>query len=395
MIVTGSRAVDLPPPISVSRNVIVASPNADLRERLVELMRASGWVVEEASRGTEVIEKLSAGEYSLLLLDAWFHDLDAEEIAETARHRYPGTAVHMLRDSAEAPDQSAESLVSNLLGDLESGLPPQHADVSPSQIPNETPAHEEPLPGMIGSSQEMQHVYRMVRMVAPRLTTVIILGGTGTGKELVARAVHLLGPRSRQPFVTVNCAAIPEALIEAELFGYTRGAFTGAIQTRIGRLQAAHGGTLFLDEIGDLPMGMQAKLLRFLQEGEVQRLGSTDVIRVSVRVIAATNVDLAEHVRQKTFREDLYYRLSVFPIYIEPLQRRAEDILPLTSHFLTGLCREIGAPPKKLSPEGRAILVKHAWPGNVRELQHVIERAFILAGDSPEIRREHILLHTV
>jgi transcriptional regulator with GAF, ATPase, and Fis domain len=252
----------------------------------------------------------------------------------------------------------------------------------------------EPLPGMMGESKAMQAVYRLSRLVSPRSTTVLVTGETGTGKELVARAIHLLSPRQGQPFVTVNCAAIPEALLESELFGYARGAFTGAFQSRMGRIQSAHGGTLFLDEVGELPLSMQAKLLRFLQEGEVQRLGGPDVVRVDVRVIAATNAELSKRVAEKAFREDLYYRLSVFPIDLVPLRERPEDILPLGRHFLEAFCAESGLPAKTISSSAGSLLVRHTWPGNVRELRHVMERAFILSENSTEILTEHIRLQT-
>src|SRR4029077_13705173 len=187
-----------------------------------------------------------------------------------------------------------------------------------------------------------QEVYRLTRMVAKRDTTVLITGETGTGKELVAEAVHKLSPRAKQPFVVVNCAAIPEALLEAELFGHARGAFTGAVQSRLGKIHAAQGGSLFLDEIGELPLGLQAKLLRFLQSGEVQRLGSADLHRVDVRVICATNVNLGERVEAKQFRMDLFYRLEVFPIALPSLQAREGDIEKLAEHFLGMLGEESG-----------------------------------------------------
>jgi len=246
------------------------------------------------------------------------------------------------------------------------------------------------LPGMIGTSAIMQRAYHLARLVIPRDTTVLVMGETGTGKELMARAVHNLGPRARQAFVTVNCAAIPEALLESELFGYSRGAFTGAFQSRLGRIHAAHSGTLFLDEVGGLPLGMQSKLLRFLQGGEVQRLGSPDVFRVDVRVIAATNLDLARALSEGRFNDALYYRLSVFPIQLPPLRERREDILPLATHFLEALCRESTLPPKSLSFEAGRALTAHAWPGNVRELKHIVERAFILSEEEPEIGVKHI-----
>jgi transcriptional regulator with GAF, ATPase, and Fis domain len=249
---------------------------------------------------------------------------------------------------------------------------------------------EEPLPGMIGTSGAMQRAYHLARLVIPRDTTVLIMGETGTGKELMARAVHNLGPRARQPFVIVNCAAIPETLLESEMFGYSRGAFTGAFQSRLGRIHAAHSGTLFLDEVGALPLGMQGKLLRFLQEGEVQRLGSPDVFRVDVRVIAATNVDLARAMAEGRFNDALYYRLCVFPIQLAPLRERREDILPLATHFLESLCRGATVPCKSIPFEVARVLEGYAWPGNVRELKHIVERAFILSESGSVLRSEHI-----
>jgi transcriptional regulator with GAF, ATPase, and Fis domain len=188
----------------------------------------------------------------------------------------------------------------------------------------------------------------------------------------------------------VNCAAIPETLLESELFGYSRGAFTGAFQSRLGRIHAAHSGTLFLDEVGGLPLGMQGKLLRFLQDGEVQRLGSPDVFRVDVRVIAATNADLTRAMAEGRFHDALYYRLSVFPIELAPLRARREDILPLATHFLDSFCREAAVPFKSMSLEVAKSLQAYAWPGNVRELEHVIERAFILSESGSVLRSEHV-----
>jgi transcriptional regulator with GAF, ATPase, and Fis domain len=247
----------------------------------------------------------------------------------------------------------------------------------------------EPLPGMIGSGRAMQNVYRMVRMVATRDTTVLVTGETGTGKELVAEAIHKLSPRARQPFVVVNCAAIPEALLEAELFGHARGAFTGAVQSRLGRIHVAQGGTLFLDEVGELPLSMQSKLLRFLQNGEVQRLGSPDVYRVDVRVVCATNVRLLELVQAKQFRLDLYYRLAIFPIVVPPLRDRMEDIESLANHFLAGLAADIKVTPRTLKESALQFLQHAHWNGNVRELQHAVERAFILAGNETHFGAEH------
>ncbi|MFN7994737.1 MAG: sigma-54 dependent transcriptional regulator [Bryobacteraceae bacterium] len=234
---------------------------------------------------------------------------------------------------------------------------------------------------LVGSSQPFQNVVRMVRLVGARRCTVLVTGETGTGKEMVARAVHLAGPRSRLPMVSVCCSALPENLLEAELFGHVRGAFTGAINQRIGRFEQANGSTLFLDEIGDMPIELQAKLLRVLQEREFQRLGSSETIRVDVRVVAATNVDLAECVQQGRFREDLYYRLNVVPIRMPALRERRGDIVALARHFVRKICRAENIPEKEICRDGLDHLLGYDWPGNVRQLENAVEQAIILSGD--------------
>jgi transcriptional regulator with GAF, ATPase, and Fis domain len=234
---------------------------------------------------------------------------------------------------------------------------------------------------IVGESEGMAVVLSELEQVAGSDVTVLLLGETGTGKELLARALHERSRRSARPFVPVNCAALPEHLVESEMFGYERGAFTGAHARKVGRFELAHRGTLFLDEIGDLPLNAQAKLLRVLQDGEVYRVGSTQPTRVDVRVVAATNQDLAERVTERTFRDDLFYRLSVFPIRIPPLRDRAEDI-PLLAAYLAGQCaRRMGRSMKGIAQDALAALTSYPWPGNVRELQNVMERAVILATD--------------
>jgi transcriptional regulator with GAF, ATPase, and Fis domain len=240
---------------------------------------------------------------------------------------------------------------------------------------------------MIGDSEPMQRTYTLTRMVAMRDTTVLVTGESGTGKDLVAQEIHLVSPRRKQPFVVVNCAAIPESLLEAELFGYTKGSFTGALQSRIGRIHAAHGGTLFLDEIGDMPLSLQSKILRFLEQGEVQRLGSNDNFKVDVRVVAATNADLKKLISEQRFREDLYYRLAVFPIHLPPLRERMDDLEELALAFAAKF-----QPGVALSRDALDIMAQHSWPGNVRELRNAIERASILVGTGQEIKPEHIFL---
>jgi transcriptional regulator with GAF, ATPase, and Fis domain len=231
----------------------------------------------------------------------------------------------------------------------------------------------------------MREIAWLVRMVAPRSTTVLIEGETGTGKEVIARALHKLSPRASKPFAVLNCAAIPESLLEAELFGHTRGAFTGAVQSRMGRIEAAHGGTLLLDEIGEMPLSMQAKMLRFLESGELQRVGDNEVTRVDVRLIAATHQPLEQNAAEGKFRLDLYHRLAVFPIEVPPLRERLEDIPALAEHFLEKLA-DTTTVRKRLHADALLRLQQHTWGGNVRELMHVLERAVILSGRNPEIR---------
>ena len=234
---------------------------------------------------------------------------------------------------------------------------------------------------LIGGSREMRQLHHIIRLVAGRRSTVLITGETGTGKELAARALHMGGNRSAGPLVAVNCHALPESLLESELFGHVRGAFTGAFQNRIGRFEQAQGGTLFLDEIGELPIDLQAKLLRVLQEREVQRLGSSETIKVDIRVVAATNCDLPRRIEEGKFREDLYYRLNVVPLEMPPLRNRREDVPMLAAHFVEKICRAESIPLKMLTREALERLCAYSWPGNVRQLENVVEMAIALSED--------------
>lgn len=246
----------------------------------------------------------------------------------------------------------------------------------------------ERIPELVGSSAGMLEVSRRIRLVAGRTTPVLIEGPTGSGKELVAEALHRLSTRARKPFVAINCAAIPEALLEAELFGHTRGAFTGAVQGRTGRIESADGGTLFLDEIGEMPLALQSKLLRFFESGELQRIGDNETVKVDVRIVAATHQPLAEDAQKGVFRADLYYRLAVFLIRTPALIDHMQDLPQLVGHFLERMGRKM--PVKRVDVSAMEKLETHAWPGSVRELEHVLERATILAGDEPVITAEEI-----
>ena len=242
---------------------------------------------------------------------------------------------------------------------------------------------------VIGESEQWRGVLTQATQVAPNETTVLLLGESGTGKEVVARFLHRASPRAHGPFVALNCAALPEQLLEAELFGYERGAFTGAVQSKPGQLEQAAGGTLFLDEIGEMSLAAQAKFLRVLQEREFQRLGGTRTVKADIRVVAATNRDLRAAVARGTFREDLYYRLNVFEIRLPPLRERREDILPLSEAFLKEIAKAFGRPPAGIARDARDVLVAYEWPGNVRELRNILERAAILC-EGGLITRDHL-----
>jgi DNA-binding NtrC family response regulator len=238
---------------------------------------------------------------------------------------------------------------------------------------------------LVGESPLMRDVEQIIQLAGGKRSTVLISGETGTGKEVVARALHLASPRAHLPMVAVNCSALPENLLEAELFGHVKGAFTGAVQQRIGRFEQAHNSTVFLDEIGDMPLELQAKLLRVLQERELQRIGSSDTIKIDVRVIAATNVDLREKVNQGAFREDLFYRLNVVPVEMPPLRQRASDIPLLAHHFIEKICEVEGIPVKRISRETLDRLCLYPWPGNIRQLQNAVEVAVVLSGDRQDL----------
>jgi DNA-binding NtrC family response regulator len=418
--------------IAFDRSVILASADASLRQRLRDSLSGLRWDVREARGGAEAIAQLEGRPTEALLLDHWLPDLEVMELAEQIGTLYPemellridgnpiagGTRsprrhelLHAVREAlgssrreSSSPDltPSMEDAVKAVRVRAAAVVHPGKSSLPSQPVSEKTlsdiefartfgnPRASVAIENLVGESASMLDLARTIRLVAPHTATVLIEGETGTGKEVVARAVHRLSPRSAKPFVVLNCAAIPEALLEAELFGHTRGAFTGAVQSRTGRIEAAHGGTLFLDEIGEMPIGLQAKMLRFLENGEIQRVGDNDTVRVNVRVVAATHQDLEARATAGDFRLDLYHRLAVFPIEIPPLRERLDDIAALSEHFLALMGRN--SPRKSISAAALDKLYVHDWPGNVRELAHVLERASILAADSPTLRAEDIRL---
>ncbi len=377
----------MPMPVFPSSGAaLIASPNSALRQEVLHRLNGRCRPVQQALGGADALAKLEKGGWQILFLDRRLPDLDAEELMAIIGRRFPGIQVVLLDSELDHPSEEPARP-----GTMSSERISPALSQCCCELPNAASvAVRNPLPGMIGTSEAIERVYHMVRLVAARSTTVLIAGATGTGKELVARALHGLSPRAAKPFVVVNCAAIPETLLESELFGYTRGAFTGAVQSQLGRIPAAHGGTLFLDEVSELPLGMQAKLLRFLEQKEIQRLGSCEITRVDVRVLAASNADLASRAARGEFRQDLFYRLSAFPIELPALAERRIDIVPLAEHFLACMAAALEMRAPTLSAEAIRILENHPWRGNVRELQHVMERASILVESGPTIEAEHL-----
>jgi DNA-binding NtrC family response regulator len=424
--VLGSSAVQ-----AGMRTVVLASADAGLRERLRASLVGLRWQVREAGGGAEAMAQLEDSRSEALLVDSWLPDLEVGEFASVIRMMYPAMELlrvdggadggarsprrnellHALREAQEAPLNDTATWAAAPVSVPDATRMPvrtlvETAEVRPEikqdgrRLGGSEARHDSTqvqpnavtLPEMVGRSEPIRELARLIRLVAPRSTTVLIEGETGTGKEVVARALHRLSARVGKPFTVLNCAAIPEALLEAELFGHTRGAFTGAVHSRTGRIEAAHGGTLFLDEIGEMPMALQAKMLRFLECGELQRVGDNETMRVDVRVIAATHQPLellASNVgAERTFRLDLYHRLAVFPVEVPPLRARMEDLALLAEHFLEQMGYEM--PKKRLTVAAAAKLQEHSWPGNVRELMHVLERGAILAGDRMEIGADEI-----
>ncbi|HTV01621.1 MAG TPA: sigma-54 dependent transcriptional regulator [Luteitalea sp.] len=384
--------------MSQPRPLLLVDDEGAFRAGVAEWLSGQGFEVTQASTVAEALERLEGFAYDVVLTDLRLPDGDGTLILEAARARYPDIVVIVvtghgsIRAAVDAIRQGAADFVTKPFQLAELDLALERA-LERSRLRAENTYLREQLreryrmDQLVGRSAAMQAVFEIVETVAPTTSTILILGETGTGKELVARAIHHLSPRASERFVALNCSAIPETLLEAELFGHVKGAFTGAVANRPGRFEVAHRGTLFLDEIGTMPMPLQAKLLRALQQREIERIGEARPVRVDVRVLAATNADLESMVKQGTFREDLYYRLNVIPVQLPPLRDRRDDVPLLVRDMLLRLGGQ-AVPPRTdvtFSQDAMRRLMAFDWPGNIRQLENTVERALALSPGRTQI----------
>ncbi len=400
----GGARLPLRPP-APGAPVLIVEDRDSLRTMLRRALESHGHTVVEAADQPAAEQQLLASAPGLVLSDLRLPKGDGFGVIRAAKDYDPElpvivmTAYGSIQDAVLAMKQGALDFLAkpvdpdHLLLLVERALARRDLVAEYLLLKEELATHRS-LPEIVGDAPALRQVSLALQRAAAGETTVLLEGESGTGKELFARALHALSARKGGPFVAINCAAIPEALLETELFGHEKGSFTGALARKLGKLEVAHRGTIFLDEIGDLSLPLQAKVLRAVEEREFERVGGTSTIRVDVRVVSATNRNLRAAVAARRFREDLFFRLSVFPIVIPPLRERREDILLLARHFVTRFCRELKKPAMSLSDSAREALLGHAWPGNVRELQNCIERAVILSDDET-IHRRHLNLADV
>ena len=380
--------------------ILLADDEQSMREFLEIMFKKEGYHVSLASNGEEVLKLAEKEIFDLVLLDIRMPRLDGISVLKKLKAISPETIVIMITAYASA-DTAIKAMKEGAYDYITKPFKVEEIKLIIKNALEKKNLQQENIllkqvvrdryhfDNIIGQSSKMLALYDLLEKVAPTKTNILITGESGTGKELVAKAMHYNSPRKDKPFVTLNCGAIPESLIESELFGHMKGAFTDAIATKKGLFELADEGTIFLDEISELPLLMQVKLLRVLQDREFKRVGGTEDIRVDVRIISATNKDLEEGVREKRFREDLFYRLNVIQIKIPPLREKREDIPPLTTHFLKKYSEELNKNMSTISPEALRILLNYDYPGNVRELQNIIERAVAL-GSTQELTAQNL-----
>src|SRR5476649_2208019 len=402
------------------KHLLLVEDEAPLRQAIAEQLSDRGYQVAQAGSGEEALAQLADFAFDIIVTDLRLPGIDGSAVIEAAVGRYPHiiaivvTGFGTVKDAVEAIKRGAWDFVSKpfqideLLHVLDSALEQRRLKSENAYLRAQLEERYR-FEGIVGKSQPMERLFQLLETVAPTHSTILISGETGTGKEVVARAIHHNSPRRANRFVALNCSAIPETLLEAELFGHVRGAFTGAVGNRQGRLEQAHKGTLFLDEVWTMSVALQMKLLRVLQEREFERVGDSHTIKVDVRVIAATNSDLARLVADGLFREDLFYRLNVIPVQLPPLRDRKEDIPLLVQHFLekfqaerasaesAGAERQAKALPERtptVSQEGMRRLMAYQWPGNVRQLENAIERAVAFTAGRSQIDRKSTRLNS-
>ena len=383
-------------------NILIVDDEIGILESLSGILQDEGYSTITASNGNEAIKNFQDNDINLVLLDVQLPDINGVEVLRKIKEIEPDIPVIMISGKATiriAVDStklgaydfiekpfSPEEKIDKMLLTIKQAIERQQLE----QENRAFRSRENKKWTMVGQSPPALRLYEQISKAAPSKGRVLITGENGTGKELVARAIHQQSPRSSARFVEVNCAAIPQDLIESEMFGHEKGSFTGAGSRQIGKFELANGGTLFLDEIGDMSLSAQSKVLRAIEEGEIQRIGGTRTIKLDVRIISATNKSLEKEIEKGNFRQDLYYRLNVIPIHVPPLRERKEDIPLLVKHFMEQFCSENGKPMKKISPIALNLLMDYNWPGNIRELRNIVERLIILV-DANTIEYSHVL----
>ncbi len=375
----------------MSDTICIVDDEPGILKTLSELLEDEGYQVTSAKNGADALDVIRQDPPDLVFLDIWMPDLDGLEVLKRVRHQFPNMMVIVMSGHGSI-ETAVQATKLGAYDYLEKPLDSEKITILVRNALHQRKLEEENLNfriqverhlQLVGDSSVMNKLREQIAAAAPTHSRVLIFGENGTGKELVARAIHRQSLRDQRPFVEVNCAAIPETLIETELFGHERGAFTGAVAQKRGKFDSADGGTLFLDEIGDMSLATQAKLLRVLQEQQFTRVGGNKLIKVNVRVIAASNKDLRQEIEKGNFREDLYYRVNVLPIEVPPLRARREDIPTLTRHFLKIHAEEQGVKLKEITTGALNVLARHEWPGNIRELRNQVERLMIMVPKTP------------
>jgi len=385
----------------MTQRVLIVDDEENLRQVLSVVLQRDGYQTEEAKNGQEALEKLKSHPYDIVLCDIKMPGMDGMELLDRLKGdptRFPTiimmSAYATHEDAIEAMKMGAYDYISKpfkpdeVLLALRKAKERERLRKENLWLRREV-EKEYSFENIVSTSQCMLEIFSLIKKVAEYKSTVLITGESGTGKELVAKAIHYNSDRASGPFVPINCGAIPDNLLESELFGHVKGSFTDATRSRKGLLEEAHGGTVLLDEIGELPKFLQVKILRFLQESEIRRIGDTKTLKVDVRVIAATARDLAKEVERGTFREDLYYRLNVISVHLPPLRERKMDIPALVRHFIAKYNEKLGTSVEEISKEALRALMAYNWPGNVRELENAIERAMVLSA-GPRIEIDHL-----